>query len=80
MRTIIFELFDQMRTFKHLAWRYQLELRKQKHESFSEIMGERADCRRYKMQRDIAMKALTRCQAYMNASLRDMGDITDESD
>jgi len=43
-------------------------------------MRERADCRRYKMQRDIAKKALTRCQAYMEASLRDMGDITDESD
>ena len=80
MRTIIFELFDQMRTFKHLAWRYQLKLRKQEHESFSEIMGERADCRRYKMQRDIAMKALTRCQAYMEVSLRDVGDVTDESD
>ena len=79
MRTIIFELFDQMRAFKRLTWRYQLELRKQKHESFSEIMRERADCRRYKVQRDIAMKALTRCQAYMKVSLEDMGDITDES-
>ena len=32
------------------------------------------------VQRDITMKALTRCQAYMKVSLRDVGNIIDESD